>query len=245
MTVVNWNVQWATPRSQRSPEILGRIAEHTPEIICLTETDAGLLAQNGHTICSEPDYGSGAMKNRRKVLLWSKQPWDKIDCLRNTSWTVGRFVSGVTDTSLGQMLVVGICIPWSHSRTRRYGGNSEAWQDHENYLNGLADLLARTPTHRTIVVGDFNQPIAQSGNVPARLRAKLRCAIPPRMTIATAGLGSRGKRTIDHIVLSADLTAESLGIISNIHEDKKLSDHFGVAATLTTQTAPISNHSEE
>ena len=38
MRLVNWNVGWATPRSQRTPEILSRIHGHTPDIVCLTET---------------------------------------------------------------------------------------------------------------------------------------------------------------------------------------------------------------
>ena len=237
LTVVNWNVQWATPRSERSPEILQRIAKHDPEVVCLTEADAELLAQDGHgyTICSQPDYGFGAVRNRRKALLWSKEPWREVDCLGDASWTVGRFVSGVTNTPLGEVTVLGICIPWSHSRTGRFGGHRRPWQDHENYLDGLAALLALTATRRTIIMGDFNQPVAQRSNVPVRLRAKLRRAIPPRMTIATAGLGHRGKRTIDHILLGADLTAESIGVIGNVHQARKLSDHFGIIANLTTR----------
>ena len=245
LSVVNWNVQWATPRSERSPEILQRIAQHSPAIICLTEADAGLLASDGYTICSQPDYGFGAVRNRRKALLWSREPWAKVDCQSSAAWTVGRFVSGVTNTPLGEVTVVGICIPWSHSRTGRFGGHRRAWQDHENYLDGLAALLARTATRRTIIMGDFNQPIAQRSNVPARLRAKLRRAIPPRMTIATAGLGHRGKRTIDHIVLGEDLTAESLGVISNDHQGRKLSDHFGIVASLSVRNPAAKPPTEE
>lgn len=45
MKVVNWNVQWATPASGRSPEILCRIGRHDPDIVCLTETDRRLLGE--------------------------------------------------------------------------------------------------------------------------------------------------------------------------------------------------------
>lgn len=234
LTVVNWNVQWAAPRSERSPEILRRVASHSPEVVCFTEADAGLMPGPGFAIYSPPDYGFGPVRNRRKALLWSKQPWHKVDCQDNASWTVGRFVSGVTDTSIGKVAVMGICIPWSHSRTRRFGGDRQAWQDHETYLDGLATLLARADTRQTIVMGDFNQPIRQRSNVPARLRAKLCRAIPPSMTIVTAGLGYRGKRTIDHIVLSHDLAAQSLDVISSRrHDGKPLSDHFGIVANLS------------
>ena len=47
MSLVNWNVQWATPRSKRTPEILRRIEEHTPDVICLTESNIELLSADG------------------------------------------------------------------------------------------------------------------------------------------------------------------------------------------------------
>jgi endonuclease/exonuclease/phosphatase family metal-dependent hydrolase len=55
------------------------------------------------------------------------------------------------------------------------------------------------------------------------------------MTIATSTLAFQGRRSIDHIALSADLAVGSLGVISNIHEGRKLSDHFGVFADLSAQ----------
>ena len=81
LRIVNWNVQFATPRSWRSPEILDRIDRHGPEIVCLTETHDELLAQGGHAICSQADYGYALKPNRRKVLLWSKEPWRQVDDL--------------------------------------------------------------------------------------------------------------------------------------------------------------------
>ena len=45
----------------------------------------------------------------------------------------------------------------------------------------------------------------------------------------------KGRRTIDHITLSGDLAAEYLGVISNIHQDGNLSDHFGIVADLSVR----------
>ena len=109
------------------------------------------------------------------------------------------------------------------------------WEDHEQYLVGLAGVLERIPTKRLIVMGDFNQRLGQGGGVPLKLRAALQRAILPRMTIATSALGFQGRRSIDHIALSEDLTAESLGVISNIDGASKLSDHFGVVAGLSAR----------
>ena len=86
------------------------------------------------------------------------------------------------------------------------------------------------------MVGDFNQRFGQRSATPLRLRAALQSALSPNLLIATAGLGFQGRWTIDHIALSPDLAAESLGVISNIGEAGKLSDHFGIVADLSAQS---------
>ena len=110
MVVVNWNVNWASA-PWRTTEIRRRIHEHNPEIVCLTETHCGFL-EGGHTITSRGDYGYGHHVSRRKVLLWSRQPWRMVDDLGDDRMPPGRFVSGVTDTSPGEVTVIGVCVPW-------------------------------------------------------------------------------------------------------------------------------------
>ena len=53
------------------------------------------------------------------------------------------------------------------------------------------------------------------------------------MTIVTSALAYQGRRSIDHIALSEDLAVESLDVISNLHEGRELTDHFGVVADLS------------
>ena len=120
--VVNWNVQWATPRSRRSREILRRVDLDASEVVCLTETDEGLLSGDGYTICSQADYGYPLKGGRRKIMLWSGAPWERVDDLGVDSMPPGRFVSGVTSTSLGEVTVIGICIPWFGCRTEARRG---------------------------------------------------------------------------------------------------------------------------
>ena len=126
VSLVNWNVEWATPGSQRTPEIRRRISQHTPDIVCLTDTHTGLLSPDEHIIYSQPDSRYGPKENRRKVLLWSSQPWERVDDLGHNSMPPGRFVSGETRTPVGEVTVVGICIPWFGSRTEtRRGARKE------------------------------------------------------------------------------------------------------------------------
>ena len=240
LRLVNWNVEWATPGSQRTPDILSRIHEHAPEVVCLTETHEELLSQDGHTICSQPDYGYPIKEGRRKVLLWSREPWTQVNDLGIDSMPPGRFVSGVTQTSVGEVTVIGICIPWFGSRTeaRRELDRKKQWEDHEQYLAGLTKVLERASAKRLIVMGDFNQRIGRSSRAPLKLRSALQSAIPSGMTIATAVIGFQGRRSIDHVVLSDDLAAESIGVISNIHDGRELSDHFGVFAEVSASVVP-------
>ncbi len=236
MRLVNWNVGWATPRSQRTPEILSRIHGHTPDIVCLTETHTGLLSPDGHVICSQPDTGYGPRENMRKVMLWSREPWERVDDLGHSSMPPGRFVSSVTPTPVGEVTAMGICIPWFGSRTetRRGSERQRQWEDHALYLDCLSEVLKEEQDSSLIIVGDFNQRIGQGGFVPPNLRSALQSAMPEYVTIATSALGYRGSRCIDHMALSEDLAAESLSVIGNMLGERELSDHSGVGAVLTS-----------
>ena len=236
LNVVNWNVEWATPRSGRTPEILKEIGQHEPEVVCLTEADCRLLTHDGHTICSQPDYGYGVKGDRRKVVLWSSSPWERVDDVGDDSLPPGRFVSGVTRTSLGPVTIVGICIPWFGSRTR--DKRKKRWQDHGDYLAGLKDILARMCGQRLVVIGDFNQIIGPGCRAPRELQTALHEAFAPALTIVTSGVAFDGRGSIDHIAINADMAAESLGSISNLLDGQKLSDHFGVFARLSPAPDP-------
>ena len=237
MRVITWNVEWATPRSPRTPQILRSIGQHVPEVVCLTETHVGLLPQDGHTICSRPDSGYTIHEDRRKVLLWSREPWEQVDDVGIDSMPPGRFVSGLTRTSLGWVTIVGVCIPWFGSRTEARRGleRKKQWQDHGQYLVGLTKVLGDKTGNRMIVMGDFNQMVGSGGRAPPELQLALQGSFPPNMTIVTSALSYQGRKTIDHIALSDDFAVVSLDVISNVHDGRELTDHFGVIANLSVR----------
>ena len=213
---------------------------HAPDVVCLTEAHVGLLSRHGHTIHSQPDYGYTIKGGRRKVVLWSREPWEQVDDSGVDSMPPGRFVAGVTQTSLGRVTIVGVCIPWFGSRTEswRESGRKKRWEDHRQYLAGLAEVLARAPAKHLIVVGDFNQTMGPGSRAPSELQSALRRTFASGMTVRTAGLAFEGRMSIDHLASSNDLAVESLGVISNLHDRGRLSDHFGVVAKLSSQRAP-------
>ena len=240
LRVITWNVEWATTSSPRASEILRRIGRHAPEVVCLTETHVRLPSQDGHTICSQPDYGYTIKEDRRKVMLWSREPWEQVDDVGINSMPPGRFVSGGTKTSLGTVTVIGVCIPWFGSRTeaRRKLERKMRWEDHGQYLVGLTKVLGGGPANRLIVMGDFNQIIGPGSRARPELQLALQRAFPSSMTIVTSALAFQGRRSIDHIALSEDLAVESLDVISNIYDGRELSDHFGVIADLSLGAFP-------
>ena len=152
-------------------------------------------------------------------------------------WPPGRFISGVTQSPLGEVTVMGICIPWWGCRTeaRRGLDRKGRWEDHGQYLECLTELLLHRPTRRLVILGDFNQVIGAGSHAPKALQTALQAAFPTGITIVTSELAFGQRKTIDHIALGEDLSAESLEVISNIHESDKLSDHFGVYARLSTR----------
>ncbi|MCY3538890.1 MAG: endonuclease/exonuclease/phosphatase family protein [bacterium] len=233
-SIVNWNVEWARADWRRVP-LLERIHRHAPDVICLTETHCDFPFPTGHSICSRPDYGYPIKKGRRKVMLWSKQPWRHDEDL-GIDEPPGRFVSGITETPLGDVTVVGLCIPWFGSRTEKKRGDErkKPWEDHESFLNALREVLKKARRERVIVIGDFNQAIGPGSRAPVRLRGLLQAIFTADIRIVTSDLVYKGKPTIDHIALSADLGVTSMSVLSNLREGKELSDHFGLAAQVST-----------
>jgi hypothetical protein len=55
-----------------------RIAAFDPEVVCLTEAYHDFLPESDYLISSEADYGYRMVPGRRKVLLWSKRPWNNL-----------------------------------------------------------------------------------------------------------------------------------------------------------------------
>ena len=242
MTVVNWNVNWATPRSRKGREILHRIYRHAPDIVCLTEADYTLFDDMpGSRIYSAPDGIKAKETTRlRKVVLWSKTSWEQVDDQGTEAMPPGRIVSGVTRTPLlEEVTVIGVCIPYIFSRTEHTddGITRENWEDHRNYLESLRTVLRRAPTKRLIVIGDYNQDMGGGGNTPSYLRDALRAALPTDVRIVTSDLRCKDRLLIDHIALSADLLAADLLVISKLHNGTELSDgrHCGVVGDLTTR----------
>lgn len=164
---------------------------------------------------------------RRKVVLWSRNEWTEVDANAGGRLSDGRFVRGVTDLGESPVEVWGVCIPWRDSHVRTGRKDCKPWEDHLEYLSELNPLLLEKSRFPKIVLGDFNQRIPRARS-PVRAYEALMNAFSP-LSIATSGtMPKSGKQAIDHVAHSEELTASDVYDLSQHHDGKRLSDHFGV-----------------
>ena len=232
MKCLTWNIQWATKRSRKGLRINQLVAEADPDVVCFTEATMGMIPENGYAIESDPDYGYPNKGNRRKVLLWSKHPWQAVDTVGSKALPSGRFVSGITKG----IRFVGVCIPWFGAHVSTGRKDRVRWQDHLDYLDAftpLADAYCNAGLP-VCVTGDFNQTIPRSRQ-PLEAAQRLSRVFEVGLDIATAGIvDAEGKQLIDHVAACGQLLVELEEIIpKKSSTGLLLSDHVGIITSIT------------
>jgi len=228
-------VEWARGGSHRGSEIVRRIESLRPHLACITEAGGDLISY-GHTIASTQDYGYRPVNGRRKVLLWSQNPWTDVDTVGDSELPAGRFVRGVTSTPLGEITVLGLCIPWKDAHVQTGRRDRQRWEDHAVYLRILARVLSAAPRQRLIVVGDFNQTIPRT-RAPHVMYDLLTQALGG-LQVATAGtIDGLAALLIDHVCHTDDLKWRELTPIENVDgAGRPLSDHVGTRVRLAASS---------
>lgn len=231
LRVGTWNVAWKHPSRSAGRTMRERLLAEKPEVLCITEADAEFMDSIGHTICAEADYGYPLKGNRRKVLLWSKEPWLSHDNIGDPSLPPGRFVAGRTTTSAGQIHVIGICIPWAAAHVSTGRKDKKRWEDHLAYVEGLQTYLSKL-TEPFVLMGDFNQTVPHR-TAPQHVFDALKLAVIDRAEIFTAGNVEPCGYSIDHIAGTKGVSCSwRKGLPAVGSGGEILSDHFGVIADL-------------
>ena len=228
-----WNVQWAARSNKKGKFFAPLLRDLDCDVLCITEGSADLLPEGGHTIVCGADCGYGVEGSRRKVMLWSRNPWLDVDEVGSGSLPPGRFIAGTTDAGLGLVRFVGVCIPWRAAHVSSGQRNRSPWQDHLTYCGHLPEALTRNAIVGTVLLGDFNQRIPCQGQ-PAHVYAALVNALGSRFKLTTAGaiLGAPGP-AIDHLAVTVGLHSAGVMYLSPKDEfGKAMSDHFGMKVTL-------------
>ena len=234
-TIIAWNIAWRRLQSAAGREMRDRIFSLAPNVVCITEGHTDFLPDQGHVITSEANYGYRIKEGRRKVQLWSREPWREIDQVGHPSLPGGRFVSGRTATPLGSIRFLGVCIPWSHAHVTTGRRDRHPWEDHLSFFVGLTEVLRfYRRQERMVVVGDYNQTVPRT-RAPKKAHEALLKMVGSDLVLATRGLFPEvDKLAIDHVAHTKGLRAVSAQAISNVAADgSRLSDHFGVRIDLT------------
>lgn len=232
--VLLWNVQWQRAVTSGGAAIREIIAAHDPDLICLTEANTDLVGADNQ-IASAADFGGPTKEGRRKVVLWSRWPWQDVDNLGDPSLPPGRFVRGHTMAPGGTVDVIGVCVPWDGAHVRMGRRDSQPWQEHSRYLDGLKNILARSGDHaRTIILGDFNQAIPRT-RAPRAIHEQLMDVLQPSFQVATAGaIDGLSFPAIDHLAFGAVFRVESVQPLPNEGAGgQRISDHTGLLITLS------------
>ena len=227
--IATWNTKWATPGCKRGKEVVRAIASLDADVIVLTEGRADLLPPDGFIVDAGSDWGYRVDDpDRRKVLMWSKNPWLNVVDRGSETMPSGRFVSGATESPIGRITVAGVCVPWQGAHVTHGRRDRRPWQDHERYLRGLREVLQWVDGSR-VIAGDFNQRIPRSRQ-PLDV-AELLAETLKGYRIPTASFTD--PQLIDHIAHSDDMFVAGMPtLIQNRLSGFELSDHIGVSVDL-------------
>ncbi|MBZ9774067.1 endonuclease/exonuclease/phosphatase family protein [Mesorhizobium sp. CO1-1-8] len=222
--------------------MMERIAALSPAVICLTEAFEGSTADlGGFEISVNGVSWSKETPLERKVVLWSGMPWTDIDCIGNEDLQSGGFIAATTRTPLGEIRVLGVCVPYHLASPMGLSPRCPAWSQQVLFLAGLRQIIGSTgPRLPTVVLGDYNQFVPRIwGSLEASFA--LSEALNDLVICTDGQIKGVDRPAIDHIALSADLKPLSIqGIDEYDANGRKLGDHFGVAVRVGLDTASVS-----
>lgn len=230
MRVACWNPKWHRATSQKGTIIQTCLLTAGAEIICCPEAHEDFLPEEWHGIFSRPDSGYPMKPGRRRVTLWSRQPWREVDDLGSADLPPGGFVRATTQTSLGPVHVIGVCTPWPAAHVLNGRRDRQWWEEHMLYLRALKPLLEHTGGP-TILIGDFNQTMPQRW-APAGAYEQLLATFGQLEVWTKGNIAGLDDLTLCHIAGSLHLAPTHVAGYSRWHNRKALSDHDGIAVDL-------------
>ena len=235
MRISCWNVKWNRRTSWAGERISERLLADDPEIICCPESHTDFLGAGWHGIFSQPDYGYPMKPGRRKVAVWSKRPWREVDDFGVAGLAPGRYVAGITDTSLGPIRIIGVCVPWERAHVSTGGRNRAPWEDHLSYLHGFKQVLASAGgSEPTVVVGDFNQRIPRRRS-PEKVFEELEDTLAGIVVWTRGSLPGLEHQPVCHIGGSRHLRVTACQGYPRRSSGGMLSDHDGISVVVELQ----------
>lgn len=234
LSVATWNTAWRSVAAPAGRAAVSALRELSSHLLCLTEVDLRLADHlDGHRVDAGDGWGYTVAPTRRKVMLWSTEPWrDVVSSDDAIGMPSGRYVSGTTSTPLGDVRMVGVCVSWSHANVKNGRRDRKPWDEHRAHLAALEGQMSTELAHGLplILAGDLNQRLDGSRHAPTDCRELLRRATQPLDVLTGTVTGARGS-LIDHIAVHG-LRPVAVEALDLNHGGRAISDHDGVLVRL-------------
>jgi endonuclease/exonuclease/phosphatase family metal-dependent hydrolase len=232
-----------------APRRRDAIREHTDRVAAdvwvLTETHDGFSPGLSHVHSSSPGRDGAHGPGHRWVSIWSRHPVEPLptsDCERTAAV---RFMP----VDGRPFIVFGTVLPWTGSMWRGHpGAGGAAFREALAVQAGdWLRLRAEYPKDELFILGDFNQDLVMPRYYSSRAnRALLEAALSAAgLVCLTAGEGDPIRRDspscacIDHICARIDsrwAVEPAIRWPETPVPERWMSDHFGVAITLHSQS---------
>ena len=219
-----WNTAWSRPDSD-AYDWLEDLRPDTADIVVLAEARTGLTERwGGFTIDAGDDWGYRTATDRRKILIWSPNPWREVRTIPSGA-TKGRLVLGITNTGCGDITVIGVCIPWRMAHVSSGRKDSAPWQEHRAFIRTLREtLVAEDFTRPILLAGDFNQTLPRT-RAPEEVADLLAECLIGGQVLTT---GRRAEvPLLNHVTMfyGARLQNEIVAVVPASQDGRRLSDH--------------------
>lgn len=235
MRIVNWNLARHAPGSWQADGLVERIKAASPDLVCVAEAHEGSLsALGGHTLSDRGVLWGEEVDSERKVAVWSPNDWtDRLEVPGLSE--LGGAIIAQTETPLGRMQVVAVCMPYNMAWPKEAGFDQRPppWSQHLTFLERLTPALQGLDKDiPTVLLGDFNQFVPLNWGSWEAHHA-LNAALDGLHIVTNGAIDPIGEQTVDHVAISHHLRAGSVEGLSQYTDDgRALSDHFGLLVKL-------------
>lgn len=234
LRVLTWNVERKKATSPTGRAGVEKLFSYDPDVMAITEARTSFPERDGHVVACEPIPHRHLEEDERRVILWSRRPWRDVDTVGHPELPVGRYVSGLTDTPIGTVRVVGVCISWHMANVHSGDRNRKPWQDHLRYLEHLPSVLEQFD-EPLIIAGDFNQRIPRRARGNRAAAAAMAEAFEAFDIVTSGAIDGLDQPVIDHIALNGDLAPEGVWGWPAVEGGVRMSDHAGVGTDISVR----------
>jgi exonuclease III len=220
MKIINWNV--GRPSSAKANKILEQLNSLNGDVIILTETHSDIIPLGKYSVLSThtllPGFdGIQYKKGENRVSVWTKYP------ILKTYKTFDHFTSLCFElyTPYGIMMIYATIIGV-------FGGVGTRFK--MDFESQILDFRKLFKSNTICLTGDFNITL-QGYPYPSYAARNAFNNELKKYNLQNATY--QIENNVDHIIFSEQFLADKQVAIEKWNEEKSLSDHIGIAVTLT------------